>query len=138
MMENISIEELLKRFKRNPPVNNLAIEDFNLKTGLELPLNYINFLKIANGGEGFIGNSYISLWKIEELQELNVAYQVGEYAPGLLLIGSDMGGEAFAFDMTTRPWPLVRVPFVGMSRNSIEILAADFRSFLEFLFKQIF
>ena len=56
---------------------------------------------------GFIGaNAYVIFWKIGELTEVNKAYRVSEYAPGLFVFGSDDGGEAYAFDVL-RP-PLMR------------------------------
>jgi hypothetical protein len=47
-----------------------------------------------NGGEGSVGDTYVILWRIEELIEMSKAYDVAEYAPGLFLFGSDGGGEA--------------------------------------------
>ena len=80
-----------------------------------------------------IGETYLMLWRVEELAEMNTAYQVDEYAPGLLLIGSDGGGEAFAFDTRTNPWPVVKVPFVGMDLQYAEVLSPSFDAFLKTL-----
>jgi hypothetical protein len=56
---------------------------------------------------------------------------VAQFAPDLLLFGSDGGGEAYAFDTRESPWGVVKVPFIGMSdRQSIVLLG---RSFVEFL-----
>ena len=75
------------------------------------------------------------LWSIEELVEFNKSYQVDEFAPGLLLIGSDGSGEAFAFDTRINPWQMVQVPFVGMSLDDVEVLAPSFELFLDGLAK---
>ena len=89
---------LLDNFNCNPPVNDPTIDAFEHNSGLRLPTDYVDFLKIANGGEGFIGEgSYLILWKLENIEKFNIAYEVHEYAPGLILVGSDGGGEAFAF-----------------------------------------
>jgi len=77
-----------------------------------------------------IGENYLILWKVEELDDMNVAYQVNEYAPGLLLVGSDGGGEAIAYDMRTSPWPIVKVPFVGMELLLAKPVASSFQVFL--------
>ncbi len=129
-------ENLLMSFNCNPPVSDSAIEAFELESSLQLPRDYADFLKTGDGGQGFIGNNtYLILWRLEEILEFNIAYEVHEDAPSLLLIGSDGGGEAFAFDTHSSPWPVVQIPFVGMNRELIVILAPDFASFLEYLFQ---
>ena len=99
---------------------------------VKLPLEYVAFLKTANGGEGFIGKrAYIILWGVEELAYLNQAYEVQDYVPGLLLFGSDGGGEAYGFDTRTPPWQTVEVPFVGMAWELARPRGATFSAFLE-------
>ena len=87
----------------------------------KLPDDYIELLLWSNGVEGFIGEEYWVLWSIEEINELNLAYQIGDYLPGLLAIGSDGGGECIALDYRFQnPEPaLVRVPFGDLSPESI-------------------
>jgi hypothetical protein len=82
--------------------------------GFRLPEDYAKFLQGVDGGEGFVGNTYLILWRAEELLAMNRAYQVAEYAPGLFLFGSDRGGEAFGFDTRSDTKPIVSVPFAGM------------------------
>lgn len=97
----------------------------------ELPPDYTEFLRTSNGGEGFVGKSYIALWRAEELKTLNDSYEVAQFAPGLLLFGSDGGGEAYAFDTRESPWVIVRVPFIGIADAQSAIPLN--RSFVEFL-----
>ncbi|NUQ77223.1 MAG: SMI1/KNR4 family protein [Polyangiaceae bacterium] len=96
-----------------------------------LPSEYKDFLLFADGGEGFVGSAYLVLWSIADLIHLNEEYGVREYAPGLLVFGSDGGGEAFAFDMRSHPNRIVMIPFVGMALSEIIFVADDFTSFLE-------
>lgn len=100
-----------------------------------MPDEYARFLQKMNGGEGFVGNAYVILWRVEELLEMNRAYHVVEYAAGLFLFGSDGGGEAFAFDIRFDAKPIVSVPFVGMDLSLIRPVAQDFKTFLEELFR---
>lgn len=100
----------------------------------ELPADYVAFLRIGNGGDGFVGeNAYVILWKCDELAELNKAYEVEQYAPGLLLFGSDGGGEAFGFDTRDADWPIVQVPFVGMDWGDAKQCGGSLVEFLEWL-----
>src|SRR5271156_5392423 len=98
---------LLAKFNSNPPSDAAAIRRFETEAGFRVPHGYARFLKQANGGEGFIGNAYVILWPVEELLEMNRAYQVAEYAPGLFLFGSDGGGEGLAFDTRSDAMPMV-------------------------------
>ena len=126
---------LLKRFKGNPPATAAAVGRFKTESGLQLPEDYLLFLQQANGGEGFIGaKTYLILWPLEQLVEMNNSYRVSEYAAGLFVFGSDGGGEAFAFDTRTAEMPIVSVPFVGMDLEAIRPQALTFTAFLERLF----
>ena len=101
---------------------------------MSLPSDYVAVLRRFDGGEGFVGDgSYLMLWKAEELATFNEEYSVREYCPGVVLFCSSGGGEAFAFDAHESSWWIVRVPFVGMSRELIEPLADSFSGFLEVL-----
>ncbi len=89
----------------------------------------------VDGGEGFVGNAYLILWRAGELTEMNRAYQVTDYAPGLFLFGSDGGGEALAFDTRSEAKPIVSVPFVGMELKLARLVASNFKALLEEPFK---
>ena len=128
-----NLDDLLEELNRNPGASAQAIRAAAEALKAELPSDYVAFLRASNGGEGMIGETYLILWKAEELTEMNTSYQVSEYAPGLLLFGSDGGGEAFAFDTRTTPWPVVKVPFVGMELQYAEVLAPSFDAFLKTL-----
>ncbi|MDR1853538.1 MAG: SMI1/KNR4 family protein [Azoarcus sp.] len=128
-------ERLLSKFNGNPPMNVSFIRKLESDSGLCLPDNYVRFLQQTDGGEGFIGNAYLILWRVGDLIEMNKAYQVADYAPGLFLFGSDGGDEAFAFDMRTESKFIVSVPFVGMELELIQPLGATFNAFLETLFE---
>jgi hypothetical protein len=122
---------LLEKFHGNPPANLSDIRLFEEEYGRPLPVDYVAFLMYANGGNGFVdGHSYISLWRVEEITKLNDAYKVAEYMPGLLVFGSDGGGEAFAFDVRKEGMPIVAVPFIGMEPQHVLLIAPDFYSFL--------
>jgi len=86
----------------------------------------------ANGGEDALGDAgYLVLWPAEDLASMNDCYAVRDFAPGLVLFGSDGGDTAYAFD--TRPDPdvvIVEVPFTGISPDAAEPIGATFGDFL--------
>lgn len=123
--------DTLHQFKGNPAASAEAIEAFEEATGLTLPADYKEFLRRMNGGEGFIGKeSYLILWKVEELEKFNREYEVGDYCDGLLLFGSSGGGEAYGFDTRQTQYPVVQVPFVGMDHSLVENVGRSFDEFL--------
>lgn len=126
---------LLAKFNGNPPADAAVIQQFKAVSDFRLPDDFARFMQQTNGGEGFVGNPYLILWRMEELLEMNKAYQVVEYAPGLFLFGSDGGGEAFAFDTRSEAKPIVAIPFVGMDLGLARPVAQTFEAFLEKLFK---
>ena len=88
------------------------------------------FLARSNGGEGFIGERYVWLWKAEELVTHNRGYKVAEFFPTFFFIGTDGGGEAYAFDVSRDDPTVFEVPFIGMPSdanviaNSLDALLA--------------
>lgn len=123
--------ELLKKFEFNEPIPVDLISEFECKEGLRLPESYRKFLCLGNGGEGAVGDfGYASLWKLEEIGELNRNYHVEEYLPGYLVIGSDGGGEAFAIKRDSSEEYYVQVPFVGLSQEDCMYMGNSFEAFL--------
>ncbi len=35
--------------------------------GISLPPSYLSFVREKNGGEGFVGENYLALWKVEDI-----------------------------------------------------------------------
>jgi hypothetical protein len=133
-MTNGNANSLFARFNTNPPAKWEAIERVQEKLGFSLPKSYVDFLLASDGGEGFIGESYLMLWKVEELIMMNAAYHVAEFAPKLFLFGSNGGGEAFGFDRRSEVCEIVSVPFIVMDLQIAKPVAPDFETFLSVLF----
>jgi hypothetical protein len=109
----------------DPPTDFDFVESLPSRLGVVIPSHYLDFLKEHNGGEGFIGDNYIVLWKAEELADFNREYEVEKYAPGIFLFGSDGGGEGYGFDTQSAEMPIVRIPFIGMERRYATLIAKD-------------
>ena len=129
-------DELLKRFTRHPSAADSEIRELEQSSSPLLPAEYLEFLRESNGGQGFVGDAYLILWKADEVIEFNGLYEIAKYAPGLLLFGSDGGGDAFAFDTRSEPWPIVMVPFIGMGLDVALPIAPSFAAFFAALAKR--
>ncbi len=96
-----------------------------------LPADYKAFLVEVGAGSGPVGTSHLNLWRADELIENNAGYGLGEYASGLVLIGSNGGGEAFGFDTRRTPPSVVMVPFVSSGWEDALTIASSFEAFLD-------
>ena len=118
-----------------PPASADAIAHLVGEIGFELPSDYLDFLRVSNGGCGDLPVQpwcFHSLWTAEELVSCNRDYEVAKCCPGFCGIGSSGGGEMFTFDMRgSKPWPIVVVPFIGMEPDAALPVAPDFHSFVQ-------
>ncbi|MBX3191224.1 MAG: SMI1/KNR4 family protein [Labilithrix sp.] len=131
MMNSPPFSAILQNFDGNPPAPPSALHEAGLGN-VTLPPDYLDFMtSAADGGAGAIGESYLILWRLSELAELNREYEVELNAPGLFLFGSNGGGEALAFDMRSDERAVVQVPFVGMELELVERLAGSLSEFLQ-------
>ena len=92
-----------------------------------LPDDYTAFLRRANGGEGFIGERYVRLWRAEELIDMNRGYEVVQFFPDMFFIGTDGGGEAYAFNVSGTDGAVFEVPFIGLPCDA-RMIADSFES----------
>jgi hypothetical protein len=120
----------LADFSSNPPTDGGHLAEAETHFGCPLPIQYRHFMSGQDGGEGFVGGQYLILWRASELVEFNREYEAEKYAAGLLLFGSNGGGEAFAFDTRDNAMRIVMVPFVGMSLKDASEVTDTFDNFL--------
>lgn len=126
----MKMENLLKDWQLNAGATEEALNAAGLLLEHSLPRDYAAFLREHNGGEGFIGDNYLILWKAEELSTFNREYEVDQYAPGILLFGSNGGGEGYGFDARDAAMSVVRVPFIGMDLQYAVTMARNFSEFI--------
>ena len=121
--------------KGTTTIQNIKIVEKALE--ISLPLDFKLFLEKYNGAEGGIGeNSYIQIWSAEDIVKRNKRLDVNEFAPGLVLIGSDGGGTAYAYDTRDGSMPIVEIPFIPMRLKEVKICAKDLAGFFEYLYNQ--
>jgi len=128
------LEKLTNSFDTITPATTSAIETAEKFFNLQLPTDYKEFLQFTNGLEGETIDSYLVLWSVEEVVELNQAYNVKEFVSDIILIGSDGAEDAFAFDTTNMT--IVKLPFIGMGHIANEKLSDTFGDFLSSQMKE--
>ena len=109
----------------------LDVKDFfEREFGFSPPMDYVDFIRYSNGATGKIGDKgWLELWTLEYIKENHATAQVEEYVPGLVMFGSNGGGEAYGFDVRQRPIQIVQMPFIYDWEDAIPCG----HSFLEFV-----
>lgn len=95
------------------------------------PDDYRTFLKSENGLDDWFGDVYISLYKIEQVVELNEIHGHLAFQPELIHIGSDGGGEAIAFDFRQDPPTVILVNLVSSDWSEAMLQAQSFTEFMD-------
>jgi hypothetical protein len=103
---------------------------------LHLPPQYLAFLTAADGGEGDLTvpgcSTWLQVWSAGGVVSSNQAYAIADRFRGLFAIGSNGGGELFAFDTrnSTGPqFPIVMLPAIGIDWDDLVAIAPDWDSF---------
>ncbi|MBM7662807.1 hypothetical protein JOC85_003618 [Bacillus mesophilus] len=128
-------KHMFNEFNVNGSISQKEIEEVEKELKVKFPQDFVDFMLLTNGGEGTIGeDSYLRLWKIEELIESNERYAVEEFAPGLIIIGSDGGDTAYGYDFRNENPLLVEVDFFGMDLEEPFFTTSSFFEFFEYLY----
>ncbi|MCU0329275.1 MAG: SMI1/KNR4 family protein [Chitinophagales bacterium] len=126
------IRKIEEKWNRNTNTSIQILNEFENNHSLTLPTDYEAFMKWSNGGEGFIGNNYLSIWKIESLIQLNFDYSIQKYlGEKILMFGTDGGSYGYAFDLRNKD----NISIIGLSLgdidlNEIEQIAPSFEEFI--------
>jgi hypothetical protein len=127
------IIDFIKELDTNPPLDKSLFQSTLNAININLPADYLGFMKVYNGGEGTIGwnGKYARFWPLEQLLEANDDYLVKELTTDLFLIGSDGGNTAFGIRLSDNV--LIEVPFIGMADDEAVARSKNFAGFLEYL-----
>ena len=113
-----SLKELFKDCDLSSPASEDSIRELEEEIGVHLPVSYVDLLKFSNGVERSVGeDAYIVFWPVEDVAQNNKDYKTEEFIPGLLLIGSDGGGEAIGIDLREKTESLgsyYQIPFITL------------------------
>ena len=92
---NMTMEEMFREFEFNERPEEMITE----VNGMALPDDYLDFMRLHDGGEGSLGeNNYGCFYRLKELGEINEEYDVSNSWPDHIVIGSDMSGQLWAYD----------------------------------------
>ena len=130
-MKNIikDLERIGWNSNKETNLNDIGIVEEQLH--IVFPEDYLEFLKWSNGGEGYIGKNYVSLWKVEDLEVLNREYQIQTYlSKGYLGIGTDGGGICYGFYLE-KQFAIFKCSLGDLDINEITIVANSIKDFFD-------
>lgn len=124
------------RATRNPGASETEIRVLLDSVKVKLPGEYLEFLRIANGAEGYMceGN-YLSLYSIDEVIECNRAF--GEWLPWFVFIGTSGSISGYGLDTRSISMPVLEADWIGLDSNPIFLCGMSFVEFLENLSQDI-
>lgn len=119
-------------FRKNNPASFEEINFLKNCVRFQLPFDFEIFLCWSNGGEGKVGELYLSLWSIHEIIDNNKVYSVWEcLGEEVLGIGTDGGDYCFIIDVRSGDKKISAVPLGALEEEEIKILSDGFVSFVE-------
>ncbi|MEN2416225.1 SMI1/KNR4 family protein [Flavobacterium mesophilum] len=119
----------MKNIDKNSAPTSEEVEIFLKQVNFILPEGFIAFFKEANGADISTDEKFVVLWELTDMIELNLDYNVEEYAPEFFIFGSDGGDTAFAIEKSTGD--IYEMPFIGMSKEEAIFLNKTFMEFID-------
>ena len=127
--------QLSEKFYKNDSCDRNVIKKVEVELGRVFPKDYVDFLFWSNGGEGEIGENYISFWRCEDIVQLNKDYGIQKYlTENFVAFGTDGGGECYVFDYSVPINPkIVQCALGALDINELWYVADTFTEFIEVL-----
>ncbi|MBN3761252.1 SMI1/KNR4 family protein [Burkholderia sp. Ac-20365] len=112
-------------FHANARSTSAGIAGLETALGVSLPPDYKDFLLWADGGEGDVGDLYVSMWSAEQVVELDALFSIrARMGQDFVGIGTDGGDYCFALDLRNGG-RFVVVPLGALAREEVKPLATD-------------
>ena len=98
--------------------------------------SYFSLLSFSNGGEGPLPVQplWLCLYSAEEVIHFHQQGTFKEFFDGVFVIGGNGGGEAVAFDLTSKPYPVVSFDMTNINIDeSVRPIAHNFEALLDLI-----
>ncbi len=119
----------MKTVNKNSPPSETELNAFLTNIYFKLPTGFIEFFKECDGADIVGEDSYVALWPVTEMLQLNIDYDVEEYASSYFIFGSDGGDMAYAIKKETGD--IYEMPFIGMGDGEAVFKGSDFAEFID-------
>jgi len=120
------LTEFLAHMNREPGASEQEIAKLGIGFRVFLPEDYKSILRFANGAAGRIGPEELLIYSIDEVLDANLRFD--KFREGLVIFGSDGGGEAYVFDPSDA-WSIGMMPWIPAGRKELVPLARSVHGF---------
>lgn len=107
-----------------------AIQAAEQQLAVAFPDDYREWLLSTNGTEAWFGEFFVMLYSLDNVVAVTRAAEAEDRLPGFVAIGSDGGGEMFAFDFRQSPPSIVMVNIVCAGWHEGLLQASSFTDFM--------
>jgi len=134
------IDVFIKNLKLKPPATEDNLKILEQRIDICLPVEYREFMLNSNGAEGFIGNSYLQIWSVEQTMKLNERSAADETlclfneSKPVVCFASDGGGTYYAFDKRTDDSSIIAFSAISIVSEEHEQCGDTFNKFLQHLY----
>jgi hypothetical protein len=101
--------------ERRPPCSPEPVIVLARQLRIDLPSDYISFLRSCNGARGPIGETWLEIWPVTEVE--TVAAGPVRYE-GVLLFAGDGANTVYGFD-ATQDGRIVEGDWIGLNRDEL-------------------
>ena len=115
----------------NPGATDADIDAFVTSSPFPLPADYLELLRVVNGGEAFTAAtanwncSYLVLWPTKVVLQFSAEYGLNEFAPSYFAFATNGAGELFVLDKRRTDDAVFILPAIGMADDGAAMLFAD-------------
>jgi hypothetical protein len=131
------IVDALKGWIRRPgPAPPGAVAELESGAPVRLPAEYLDLLRLHDGGEGELGGGpgWFEIWPTTVVLAANRECRDAGLPQGFFGFGSSGAGELLALDCRGEPpYPVVMMPFIPLDSAVAQPVAADFGAFVRLL-----
>lgn len=100
----------------------------------KLPDDYIEFMKLHNGGEGPVGEyGYLAIWDTNEFIDTNVKGIYNVPISDMVYFSSDRSGLLYAFDTRSDMKSIVEIPEDAEDFSEIDEVATSLKEFIQYI-----
>jgi hypothetical protein len=111
--------DFFEHFIKTPPLSASTVVRLVSQLRRPIPSGFSEMYCAHNGADGFARDSYVRIYPLDHLGDLNRSFQTARFAPGLTIFGSNGGGEALAFDPNGM---IIQVTFIPLRAEYANVM----------------
>lgn len=119
-------------FGNHHPITIEDLKEVEDAVGIRFPQQYKELMLFSNGAVGEVGNSYLTLWELEDVQDFYDDCCQDDLF-NIVLFASDGAKMGYGFDKS-KSLTIVSVPLDSLEMDYVEFCANTFDEFMEYLY----